>query len=145
MVCAVAGITGGHIVKVLSFKGVFFAHWVPAELATRGPFFDGDGDASLFPSITWSAVVDAEVLPSMEHGGQLLEAEARDLVIWVDAPEYIVLRSIRRVNGMSSSDRKCAPMMICRPLAFAYSGIRSCELIPVAKVLVCQTIQRSQE
>eukprot|EP00983_Pelagomonas_calceolata_P030408 954499-Pelagomonas_calceolata.AAC.1 len=34
---------------------------------------------------------------------------------------------------MSSSDRKCAPLVICQPLTVAYSGIRSCELIPVAK------------
>eukprot|EP00983_Pelagomonas_calceolata_P028317 887831-Pelagomonas_calceolata.AAC.1 len=42
-------------------------------------------------------------------------------------------QSISRVNGMSSSDRMCAPLMICQPLAVVYSGIRSCELIPVAK------------
>eukprot|EP00983_Pelagomonas_calceolata_P048567 1141106-Pelagomonas_calceolata.AAC.4 len=27
------------------------------------------------------------------------------------------------MNGMSSSERKCAPLMICQPLAVAYSGI----------------------
>eukprot|EP00983_Pelagomonas_calceolata_P048204 1140957-Pelagomonas_calceolata.AAC.1 len=47
---------------------------------------------------------------------------------------HVFWQSIRRVNGMSISDRECAPLMICQPLTVAYSGIRSCELIPVAKV-----------
>eukprot|EP00983_Pelagomonas_calceolata_P028645 896942-Pelagomonas_calceolata.AAC.1 len=83
---------------------------------------------------------------------------------------HVLRQGIRRVKGMSSSDRKSVPLMICQPLTFVYSGIRSCELIPVAKVpsflahhkltevhrvtshhstshqvRVCQTIQRSQE
>eukprot|EP00983_Pelagomonas_calceolata_P057631 1145152-Pelagomonas_calceolata.AAC.1 len=56
---------------------------------------------------------------------------------------HIFRQSIKRMNGMSSSDRKCAPLMkrkkspplmICQPLTVAYSRIRSCALIPVAKV-----------
>eukprot|EP00983_Pelagomonas_calceolata_P007735 252539-Pelagomonas_calceolata.AAC.1 len=46
---------------------------------------------------------------------------------------HVFRQRIRRVNGMSGSDRKCAPSMICQPLNIAYSWIRSCELIPVAK------------
>eukprot|EP00983_Pelagomonas_calceolata_P043005 1138731-Pelagomonas_calceolata.AAC.4 len=46
---------------------------------------------------------------------------------------HVFRQGIRRVNGMSSSDRKSAPLMICQPLTVVYSGIRSCELIPVAK------------
>eukprot|EP00983_Pelagomonas_calceolata_P086010 1156672-Pelagomonas_calceolata.AAC.2 len=42
-------------------------------------------------------------------------------------------QSMRRVNGMSSTDRKCPPLMIRQPLTLVYSGIRSCESIPVAK------------
>eukprot|EP00983_Pelagomonas_calceolata_P000926 33133-Pelagomonas_calceolata.AAC.1 len=34
---------------------------------------------------------------------------------------------------MCISDRKSAPLMICQPLTVVYSGIRSCDLIPVAK------------
>eukprot|EP00983_Pelagomonas_calceolata_P014519 461507-Pelagomonas_calceolata.AAC.1 len=58
---------------------------------------------------------------------------------------HVFRQSIRRLNGMSSSDRKCAPLMICQPFTVVYSGIRGCELIPVAKVRVCQTIQCRQE
>eukprot|EP00983_Pelagomonas_calceolata_P017956 562749-Pelagomonas_calceolata.AAC.1 len=35
MVCAVAGISGGHIAIALRFTGVFLAHWAPAQLAAR--------------------------------------------------------------------------------------------------------------
>eukprot|EP00983_Pelagomonas_calceolata_P073014 1151970-Pelagomonas_calceolata.AAC.1 len=51
---------------------------------------------------------------------------------------HVLRQCRRRANGMSSSDRKCAPLMICQSLAVLYSGIRSCELIPVAKVRACQ-------
>eukprot|EP00983_Pelagomonas_calceolata_P009892 320127-Pelagomonas_calceolata.AAC.1 len=47
---------------------------------------------------------------------------------------HVFRQRIRRLNGTSSSDRKCAPMLICQPLTVAYSGIRTCELIPGAKV-----------
>eukprot|EP00983_Pelagomonas_calceolata_P075647 1153097-Pelagomonas_calceolata.AAC.7 len=71
---------------------------------------------------------------------------------------------------MCISDRKCATLMIFQPFNVAHSGIRGCELIPVAKVprsqvhhklaevhrvashdlmfhqiQVCKTIQRRQE
>eukprot|EP00983_Pelagomonas_calceolata_P109738 1159589-Pelagomonas_calceolata.AAC.15 len=45
---------------------------------------------------------------------------------------HVFRQGIRRVNGMSSSGRKCARLMICQLLTVAYSGIRSYELIPVA-------------
>eukprot|EP00983_Pelagomonas_calceolata_P088691 1157231-Pelagomonas_calceolata.AAC.2 len=43
---------------------------------------------------------------------------------------HVFRQSIRRVNGMSSFDRKCTPLMICQPLTVVYFGIRSCPSVP---------------
>eukprot|EP00983_Pelagomonas_calceolata_P006500 214059-Pelagomonas_calceolata.AAC.1 len=82
----------------------------------------------------------------------------------------IQVHCIERVDGVCISDRKCAPLMISQPFTVVYSGIKGCELMPVAKVpnsqvhhkltevhrvtshnlmfhqvRACQTIQRRQE
>eukprot|EP00983_Pelagomonas_calceolata_P134962 1162111-Pelagomonas_calceolata.AAC.1 len=44
-----------------------------------------------------------------------------------------------RMNCVCTSDRKCAPLMICQPFTVAYHGIRSCEFIQVATSLTATT------
>eukprot|EP00983_Pelagomonas_calceolata_P065718 1148703-Pelagomonas_calceolata.AAC.2 len=62
---------------------------------------------------------------------------------------HVSRKRTRRVNGMNSSDRKCAPLMICQLLTVHHKltevhRVASHNLTP-HQVRVCQTIKQSQE
>jgi len=80
----------------------------------------------------WRSIIGLNILFNLKSANSQPESGnfAKDMMGKI---QNIVFRqSIRMVNGMSSSGRKCVPLMICQPHTDACSGIRSCELIPVA-------------